>query len=101
MLLTARAKACSFVPRRLVGGARDRATSRREIRLVRVIAMTAPHKVSCHCGNIQLEVSAELSEVFECNCSICSRTGFLHWYVPPEAVRLVTEKRQLSTYAWR
>ena len=63
--------------------------------------MTTPHKVSCHCGRIQLEVSAEPSEVFECNCSICSRTGFLHWYVPPEAVCLVTEKRRLSTYVWR
>ena len=63
--------------------------------------MTAPRKVSCHCGHIQLEVFAELLEVFDCNCSICSRTGFLHWYVPPEAVRLVTEKRKLSTYIWR
>jgi len=63
--------------------------------------MNKLHKVSCHCGGIQLEVSSELSEVFECNCSICSRTGFLHWYVPPEAVRLVTEKRRLSTYVWR
>jgi hypothetical protein len=63
--------------------------------------MTAYYKISCHCGHIQLEVGAELSDVFDCNCSICSRTGFLHWYVPPEAVRLVTEKRRLSTYVWR
>jgi hypothetical protein len=63
--------------------------------------MTAPYKISCHCGHIQLEVAAELSDVFDCNCSICSRTGFLHWYVPPEAVRLVTEKRRFSTYVWR
>ena len=63
--------------------------------------MTAPYKISCHCGHIQLEVAAELSDVFDCNCSICSRTGFLHWYVPPEVVRLVTDKRRLSTYVWR
>ena len=59
--------------------------------------MIAPYKISCHCGHIQLEVAAELSDVFDCNCSICLRTGFLRWYVPPEAVRLVTEKRRLST----
>jgi hypothetical protein len=63
--------------------------------------VTARHRVSCHCGYIQFEVSAELSEVFDCNCSICSRTGFLHWYVPPDAVRLVTQRRRLSTYVWR
>ena len=37
--------------------------------------------VSCHCGRLRLEVDAALGEVFECNCSICTRTGFLHWYV--------------------
>ena len=36
--------------------------------------MTAPYKISCHCGHIQLEVAAELSDVFDCNCSICSRS---------------------------
>jgi hypothetical protein len=60
-----------------------------------------PYRVSCHCGRIRLEVDAELGEVSECNCSICSRTGFLHWYVTPEQVKLLTEKQLLSTYAWR
>jgi hypothetical protein len=60
-----------------------------------------PYRVSCHCGRIRLEVDAELGEVSECNCSICSRTGFLHWYVAPEQVKLLTEKQLLSTYAWR
>ena len=59
------------------------------------------YRVSCHCGRIQLDVAAKLSEVVECNCSICTRSGFLHWYVPPESVRLLTEKRLLATYVWR
>jgi hypothetical protein len=63
--------------------------------------MAAIYKVSCHCAQIQLEVTADLDEVVACNCSICSRSGFLHWYVAPEQVRLLTEKRQLSTYVWR
>ena len=29
--------------------------------------MTTPYKISCHCGHIQLEVAAELSDVFDCN----------------------------------
>jgi len=63
--------------------------------------VTAPVKVSCHCGNFQLEVSAELGEVVECNCSICVRSGFLHWYVTPEQVKLKTPGRLLHTYLWR
>ena len=59
------------------------------------------HQASCHCGRIQIEIAAELSEVVECNCSLCSRSGFLHWYVRPEQVRLLTTGNQVSTYAWR
>jgi hypothetical protein len=57
--------------------------------------------VSCHCGYIRLEITAEFSEVVECNCSICVRTGFLHWYVAPEAIQLKTPNRLLNTYFWR
>jgi hypothetical protein len=63
--------------------------------------MSSAFKVSCHCGNIQLEVTAELGEVVECNCSICVRSGFLHWYVAPEQVRLEKPSRLLSTYFGR
>jgi hypothetical protein len=63
--------------------------------------MATTYEVSCHCGNIQLEVTAELGEVVDCNCSICMRTGFLHWYVAPEQVVLKTPSPRLSTYAWR
>ena len=63
--------------------------------------MTTTYRASCHCGHIQLEVTAELTEVVECNCSICARSGFLHWYVAPEQVTLLTQKQLLSTYVWR
>ncbi len=59
------------------------------------------HTISCHCGEIRFELEAELGEVRDCNCSICRRSGFLHWYVPPEALTLLTHKRRLSTYIWR
>jgi hypothetical protein len=63
--------------------------------------MASPYQVSCHCGQIRLEITAEPGEVVECNCSICARSGFLHWYVEPEQVKLLTEKRRLATYIWR
>ena len=60
-----------------------------------------PHTVSCHCGRLRLEVEAELGEVVECNCSICVRTGFLHWYVEPAAIRYLSERQGARTYWWR
>jgi hypothetical protein len=63
--------------------------------------MPEVHKLSCHCGEIELEVSHELGRLEECNCSTCARSGFIHWKVPVEAVRLVTQKRRLSVYLWR
>lgn len=62
--------------------------------------MVPTYKLSCHCGRIRIEVTAELSEVVECNCSICARSGFLHWYIQPEQMKLLTERASLSTYVW-
>jgi hypothetical protein len=63
--------------------------------------MPQPYALSCHCGSIRIEVDAELTDLVECNCSTCARSGFLHWYVPKATVRLITESRNLSTYIWR
>jgi len=60
-----------------------------------------PYALSCHCGAIKLEVDAELTGLVECNCSTCARHGILHWKVPVEAVRLVTQKVALTSYLWR
>ena len=57
-----------------------------------------PYALSCHCGAIKLEVDAELTGLVECNCSTCARHGILHWKVPVEAVRLVTQKVALTGY---
>jgi hypothetical protein len=54
----------------------------------------------CHCGRIRFEVIGELTRVTECNCSICAKSGFLHWRVEPEQVRLLTPKEGFSTYLW-
>lgn len=48
-----------------------------------------------------MEVDAELTALVECNCSTCTRSGFLHWKVPVGAVRLLTQKCRLASYHWR
>jgi hypothetical protein len=52
----------------------------------------------CHCGRVRFEVTADLGRVLECNCSICTRKGYLHLIVPREQFRLLAGAEALSTY---
>jgi hypothetical protein len=52
----------------------------------------------CHCGRVRFEVDGSPSAVVECNCSVCTRKGYLHWIVPRTAFRLVAGAAELSTY---
>jgi hypothetical protein len=58
----------------------------------------ARYRGTCHCGTVQLEVEGELAGLEECNCSICRRTGYVHWHVPPERFRIVSGEDALATY---
>ena len=53
---------------------------------------------SCHCGKITFEVEGEPSQVLECNCSHCSRKGYLLWFVPRGKLRITSSTDSLSTY---
>lgn len=55
---------------------------------------------SCHCGRIAFEVEGEIEGALACNCSICSRKGSLLWFLPREALRLLTPEAALSTYTF-
>jgi hypothetical protein len=58
------------------------------------------HKGSCHCGRIAFEVEGDIAQVMECNCSHCSRKGYLLWFVPRAQFRLTTPEANLSTYTF-
>lgn len=55
---------------------------------------------SCHCGQIRFEVEGEIPEVMSCNCSMCQRKGTLMWFVPREALNLLTPTDKMSTYTF-
>ena len=42
----------------------------------------------CHCGLVRFDVTADLSHVLACNCSICTKRGALWTFVPPEQFAL-------------
>ena len=54
----------------------------------------------CHCGRGRFRVTADLDCVTVCNCSICTKKGFLHLIVPPEQFELVSGKDDLATYTF-
>lgn len=54
---------------------------------------------SCHCEAIKFLVEApEELEVDECNCSICSKVGFLHLIVPQSKFEMIAGAEYLTHY---
>jgi hypothetical protein len=60
--------------------------------------MAQTYQGGCHCGRVRFRVTADLSRVTECNCSICTKEGFLHLIVAPETFELLSGKDALTTY---
>ena len=59
------------------------------------------YKGSCHCGEVSFEVEVpEEIVASECNCSICSKSGFLHLIVPKSRFNLLSGEESLVTYTF-
>lgn len=59
------------------------------------------HRGGCHCGAVVFEVDAAARlTIQECNCSICSMTGFQHLIVPASRFRLLRGTDQLVEYTF-
>ncbi len=54
----------------------------------------------CHCGAVAFEVDGRPEEVEVCNCSMCAKRAFLHWYVARDAFRLLTPWDAIATYTF-
>lgn len=56
---------------------------------------------SCHCGGVKFQIDApEEVEVEKCNCSICTKSGFLHLIVPLSKFKLLEGEELISTYTF-
>lgn len=59
------------------------------------------YKGSCHCQAVTFEVEApEVIEADYCNCSICTKSGFLHLIVPLKKFSLLSGGDALSNYSF-
>jgi hypothetical protein len=57
------------------------------------------HLGGCHCGRVRFEVVAPaVLQVWDCNCSICAKSGYLHLTVPQSRFRLLQGSEFLTSY---
>ena len=59
------------------------------------------HRGGCHCGRVRFEITAPSRlSVLECNCSMCSKFGYLHLIVPRAQFRLLQGEDVLTAYTF-
>jgi hypothetical protein len=62
--------------------------------------MTQTYEGGCHCGRVRFRVTGDLAETLACNCSICTKKGFLHLIVTPDCFELLSGRDDLTTYTF-
>lgn len=60
----------------------------------------APHRASCHCGAVELEVTLTdgLTTARRCDCSYCRRRGAVAVSAPLSGLRIVKGAENLTLY---
>jgi hypothetical protein len=59
------------------------------------------HRGGCHCGAVRFELRAPSRvTVQHCNCSVCSKSGFMHLLVPAADFTLLSGASRLQTYTF-
>lgn len=59
------------------------------------------HTGGCHCGRVRFEIEAPASiKATQCNCSICSKTAYLHLFVARQNFNLLRGEDALTTYTF-
>lgn len=58
------------------------------------------YRGNCHCGAFIFEVkSPEIKSAMSCNCSICTKKGYL-WFFPKEPMTIVKGDGSLKEYTF-
>ena len=53
----------------------------------------------CHCGAVRFEALSDAEpEMLDCNCSICSASGYLHLFIPHDRFVLKQGANALTSY---
>lgn len=59
------------------------------------------HSGGCHCGRVRFQVTAPAKlQVSDCNCSICTKSGYWHLIVSADRFMLISGREDVSTYTF-
>ena len=56
------------------------------------------YNLKCHCGSVHLKIETNLSNIKQCNCSICKRKNAKMNILPKDAIMSISGEENLSTY---
>jgi hypothetical protein len=62
--------------------------------------VTTRYEGGCHCGAVRFRVDVDDHLALSCNCSMCSKMGYLHVIVPPERFAILEGEDALTTYTF-
>lgn len=54
----------------------------------------------CHCGAVRYRVTVRSRDAVQCNCSICTKKGYLHLIVADEDFELLRGADAIATYTF-
>ena len=55
----------------------------------------------CHCGRVRFRIRLEDDqEIIECNCSMCSKKGIVHFIVPEDRFEILQGEDALAVYTF-
>ena len=60
--------------------------------------MERSYEGGCHCGRVRFRVTADLDLVSVCNCSMCTKKGFVHVVVAADRFELLVGADDLTVY---
>ncbi|NMP16744.1 GFA family protein [Thalassotalea sp. Y01] len=53
----------------------------------------------CHCQTVRFEIEVEEQPYLtDCNCSMCTKTGFIHLIIPKQQFNLLSGEHDLQLY---
>ncbi|MEJ0058876.1 MAG: GFA family protein [Terricaulis sp.] len=55
---------------------------------------------SCHCGAVQFEIDAEITEITTCDCSLCAKKNALMTQVHESQLAIRAGEDALTLYQW-
>lgn len=56
------------------------------------------YRGACHCGAVQFQIDAEITDIYTCDCSLCAKKNALMTTVPEDKFELVTDDDKLTLY---